>query len=607
MLKTLPLLTSLMVLSTLFCFGTYPVHAQEKPAASPKTEIFADFESGNYDGWTLEGNAFGTDPASDMTFPGKITGFGGKRFVCTLDPKLGNNAIGKATSKEFMINKPFIDFKIGGGKYPKEACINLVADGKIIKTATGSNTPQLQEYVWNVSDFVGKAAHIEILDTTQSSERGYIMVDDISFRDNGALVEKPTQKVKPLQAQGDLPANDWERSVLRTANYYRRLMGLPYLRWDRRLAQAARLHSDFRSRHWGTDNSGPHNETPGLFGFTGSEPQQRMIAAGFHNGRSHFECMTYNDQSAEQLVTDLFLSFYHGAPFRDPNMRFIGAGLSQKGEGIIRPGIGTFDFVATANTSQIVLYPVPDQTNVPSNGRMGEIPDFLRMHREQKIARIENGVKIVEQPDLIGTLISYEYYGQGKVQVSRATVANSKNIEVPCWKNTPANDDQMRTSSIYLIPKNRLKRNETYTVTVTAVSSTGEDVSRSWKFTTLPNTNASPIVADYSKLANPSQDEIKLRGKLTSINAEDNTYFVEVTELEMPRKDEWDRENKIKKLKQPQRWAVKVGKETMLRGLGNIHGIDKPSEIINIGDNLAVIGRGSISNFTLAARILLKK
>ena len=597
---------SLMVISNVACFVTSRAHAQQKPTATTKTEVFADFENGNYDGWTLEGNAFGTVPASDKTFPGKITGFGGKGFVCTLDSKLGNNAIGKATSKVFTIDKPFIDFRIGGGRYPKEACINLIIDGKIVKTATGSNTPQFQEYVWNVSDFTGKAAYIEIIDTTAAPNRGYIMVDDILFRDNSALTEKPTVTVKPLQAQGDLPANDWERSVLRTANYYRRLLGLPYLRWDKRLAKAAHSHSDFKSRHWGIDNSGSHNETSGLFGFTGSEPEQRIVAAGFLKGQSHFECMTYNDKSAEQLITDLFLSFYHGVPFRDPNMRFIGAGLSQKGEGIIRPGIGTFDFAAMADASQIVLYPVPDQNNVPPRGRMGESPDFLRMHCEQKIARIENGVKIVEQADQIGTLISYEYYGRGKVQVNKATLLNSKNIEVPCWKNTSSNDDQMRSNSIYLIPTNRLDMNETYTVLVTAVSSTGEDVSRNWKFTTLSNTSASPIIADQVRMTIPSQGEIKLRGQLTSINSEDNTYFLEVAEIEMPRQNEWDKENKIRKLKQHQRWAIKVTKETIFSSVSDILGIDKTSAIINIGDSVAVIGKAA-SNTMMETRVIIRK
>ena len=61
--------------------GTIP--AQAKPAA----EVFADFEGGTYNGWTFEGDAFGSAPATDALFPGKIGGYGGRGFLCSLHPK----------------------------------------------------------------------------------------------------------------------------------------------------------------------------------------------------------------------------------------------------------------------------------------------------------------------------------------------------------------------------------------------------------------------------------------------------------------------------------------------------------------------------------------
>jgi levanase len=88
-----------------------------KPTAASTTEVFADFEGGNYDGWTIEGDAFGTAPATDALFPGKIKGFTGRSFLCSLHPRKGTAAIGKATSKEFTIEKPFLIFKIGGGNH----------------------------------------------------------------------------------------------------------------------------------------------------------------------------------------------------------------------------------------------------------------------------------------------------------------------------------------------------------------------------------------------------------------------------------------------------------------------------------------------------------
>ncbi len=148
---------------------------------APASEVFADFESGTYDGWKLSGNCWTPEPASDVLFPGKITGFEGKRFLCTLHPKLGTGATGKAVSKEFTLEKPFINFLIGGGNHPREACLNLVVDGKVVRTETGSDSAELRQVSWDVSLLVGKKAYLEVTDTTQSPERGYVMVDEIIF------------------------------------------------------------------------------------------------------------------------------------------------------------------------------------------------------------------------------------------------------------------------------------------------------------------------------------------------------------------------------------------------------------------------------------------
>lgn len=54
--------------------------AQEAPKPTPASDdiVFADFESGTYDGWTLTGNCWGKAPASDKTFGGAIKDFQGK-------------------------------------------------------------------------------------------------------------------------------------------------------------------------------------------------------------------------------------------------------------------------------------------------------------------------------------------------------------------------------------------------------------------------------------------------------------------------------------------------------------------------------------------------
>ena len=161
-----------------------PAHAdaqepsQEKAVASG-TVMFADFEGGTWDGWKVEGDAFGPAPATDALFPGKMKGFSGKGFVCTFTPEKGYAATGKATSKEFTIEKPFITFKIGGGKFPGKACLNLVVEGETVRTETGDGTGRFVDASWDVAELVGKKAHFEIVDATDSQQRGYVLVDDV--------------------------------------------------------------------------------------------------------------------------------------------------------------------------------------------------------------------------------------------------------------------------------------------------------------------------------------------------------------------------------------------------------------------------------------------
>ncbi len=209
-------LQSALLLPAALTTGKAFVQDTPKTNAAPTTEVFADFESGNYDGWTIEGDAFGTAPATDATFTGKIRGYTGRSFLCSLHPKKGNAAIGKAISKEFTIEKPFLTFKIGGGNHPNQACLNLIVDNKIVRTATGNGTVTLSESSFDVSEFVGKKAHIEIVDATASADRGYIMVDDIRFTDQNPAF--PPIDFNNLSYQG---------MVTEMAERWRRDFGLP--------------------------------------------------------------------------------------------------------------------------------------------------------------------------------------------------------------------------------------------------------------------------------------------------------------------------------------------------------------------------------------------
>ena len=65
---------------------------------------------------------------------------------------------------------------------PKETTVNLVIDGKMVRSATGENSEQLHWTAWNVAEFARKQAQIQIVDQNDGGW-GHILVDHILFSD----------------------------------------------------------------------------------------------------------------------------------------------------------------------------------------------------------------------------------------------------------------------------------------------------------------------------------------------------------------------------------------------------------------------------------------
>lgn len=95
---------------------TLGARAKEAPRTVSPPTVFADFEGGDYGSWTLEGAAFGTEKPAGGTLPTQqaVSGFApGQGLVNTF---LGGDLPhGRLTSPEFLIERPFIGFLIGGG------------------------------------------------------------------------------------------------------------------------------------------------------------------------------------------------------------------------------------------------------------------------------------------------------------------------------------------------------------------------------------------------------------------------------------------------------------------------------------------------------------
>lgn len=153
--------------------------------------LIADFEGGHYGTWKAAGDAFGGGPA-EGALPGQmlVEGFAGKGLVNSFHG--GDQSTGKLISPEIKIERKFVNFLIGGGGFPGETCINLLSDGKIVRTATGANlvsggSERLDWQSWDVSDLLGQLVSLEIVDDRKGTW-GHINVDQIGQSDTPAVI-----------------------------------------------------------------------------------------------------------------------------------------------------------------------------------------------------------------------------------------------------------------------------------------------------------------------------------------------------------------------------------------------------------------------------------
>ncbi|MCA9081780.1 MAG: DUF1553 domain-containing protein, partial [Planctomycetaceae bacterium] len=136
-------------------------------------QVLADFEAGTYGDWTTTGDAFGTGPHTQKTiadYQGDVHAQG-TYFVNSHQRReggRGDDHVGTLTSPEFKLTHRWIRFLVGGGNHAGKTCVNLLVDGKIVRSTTGPANNRMQPQEWNVEEFVGKSARIQLVD----DERG---------------------------------------------------------------------------------------------------------------------------------------------------------------------------------------------------------------------------------------------------------------------------------------------------------------------------------------------------------------------------------------------------------------------------------------------------
>ena len=165
--------------------------------------VFEDFERTDYAGWTVDGTAFGSGPVTVDEVPVGMKRFGGfnaigQRFVTSYNYRAGagdpDSYKGTLTSRPFTVERRYVLARVGGGNHPGETCLNVLIDGTIVASLTGTDIEPMTPQGIDLLAHQGKQATIQIVDN-HTGAWGHINVDAIVFSDRGldetALADSP--------------------------------------------------------------------------------------------------------------------------------------------------------------------------------------------------------------------------------------------------------------------------------------------------------------------------------------------------------------------------------------------------------------------------------
>ena len=144
-------------------------------------KTLGDFEGTTWGtGWTATGS-FAAAAPSASSLVGQVGAQVADTFAGGGDP-----ATGVITSPAFTVDRNFLHFLIGGGDHPlgvePATSVQLLIDGQPVRTATGEDSARLRPVQWDVREFAGRTAQIQILDDA-TGEWGHVMVDQILLSD----------------------------------------------------------------------------------------------------------------------------------------------------------------------------------------------------------------------------------------------------------------------------------------------------------------------------------------------------------------------------------------------------------------------------------------
>jgi len=164
--------------------------------------------------WNETGTAFKGSPVSGAMLPKLEIQNAVDNEVISSEVE-GDVPTGTLTSQPFKIERKYIAFRIGGGDYEQNTCIDLLVRGKVVHSATGRRSDYLSPGSWDVSRYKGETAQMRMVDNA-TGDWGHINVDRIVQTDNPeqAPVSAGPLYEEALRPQFHFTARQWTVSHL---------------------------------------------------------------------------------------------------------------------------------------------------------------------------------------------------------------------------------------------------------------------------------------------------------------------------------------------------------------------------------------------------------
>ena len=138
------------------------------------------FERGDYQGWRRKGHAFANGPiggqGSRQILAGPYEGsyLAGSYFG-------GDQQVGLLRSPSFVVDRPLLAYRIGGGRQPEQLMVRLLVAGREVHRATGENSHRMRVVTVDVSRYLGQPMQVELVDNYRGAW-GHLLFDDLQLR-----------------------------------------------------------------------------------------------------------------------------------------------------------------------------------------------------------------------------------------------------------------------------------------------------------------------------------------------------------------------------------------------------------------------------------------